>query len=57
MTLKGFTELTKQKLICTLLLGCNFIAWLYFKEHHWIALSEFVLWWMRVDPSGVVIRS
>ena len=34
-----------------LLIGRNFNAQFYFEEHHWISISEFVLWWIEVRSS------
>ena len=40
-----------------LLIGVYFNAWSYFEEHHKIALSQFLLWCIRVGSTDVVVRS
>ena len=60
MILKSPTVVTIQEPIeptRTFTLGCDFNAGLCLKELHGMAVSELVLWWLRVGLSDVKIRS
>ena len=52
MILKSHIVLTKQDPTVYIPLHMN-----WFEERHWMTVSEFVLWWIRVGLSDVVISS